>query len=382
MNICYIASVRIPNEKASGLAIMRQCEAFAKIGNDVVLLRPYRSNHITEDPFVFYGIEKIFAIQTMSSFDFHQSLDVLGFYIARLSQMVSSFFYILKNTKSIDIVYARDPWMLFLPTLLLRQKKIIWEAHQMQKGWVVRCVARRVQLLVCISKGLQNYYAEFRKDKRILVEPSGVNIEQFQNLPSVEDVRVRYGVPLDKKVIGYTGKYTTMGEGKGVDELIEAFALVSQKYQHLYLLIVGLEDTEMEVVKMVCQKNGIADDKYTLLPLIQKDFALYVHMADILVMNYPNTEHYRNYMSPTKLFAYMASKKLIIASDLPSVREIVDESMVIFEGSDSSYDLVKAIIFAVSINKHTFIQATFSKVKDFVWNVRAEKILKQINTSV
>ncbi len=375
MNICYIASVRIPNEKASGLAIMRQCEAFAKIGNDVVLLRPYRSNHITEDPFVFYGIEKIFAIQTMSSFDFHQSLDVLGFYIARLSQMVSSFFYILKNTKSIDIVYARDPWMLFLPTLLLRQKKIIWEAHQMQKGWVVRCVARRVQLLVCISKGLQNYYAEFRKDKRILVEPSGVNIEQFQNLPSVEDVRVRYGVPLDKKVIGYTGKYTTMGEGKGVDELIEAFALVSQKYQHLYLLIVGLEDTEMEVVKMVCQKNGIADDKYTLLPLIQKDFALYVHMADILVMNYPNTEHYRNYMSPTKLFAYMASKKKVVASDLLSIRYIANESMITLVKPDSVESLIKGITDTLIQNDSEKQEQALLRVREYAWKPRALRIL-------
>ena len=70
MNILYIASVRIPNEKTSGLPIMRQCEAFADLKHSVTLLRPYRRNHIVEEPFEFYGIEKNFNLVTMGSVDF------------------------------------------------------------------------------------------------------------------------------------------------------------------------------------------------------------------------------------------------------------------------------------------------------------------------
>ncbi len=107
MRILYIASVRIPNEKASGLAIMRQCEAFASLGHEVALVRPFRTNHLMDDPFSYYGIEKTFNVHTLPSIDFKQRLGVLGFYIARLSQMVTGLFYLIQNRKRVDVIYVR-----------------------------------------------------------------------------------------------------------------------------------------------------------------------------------------------------------------------------------------------------------------------------------
>lgn len=383
MHILYIASVRIPNEKASGLAVMRQCEAFADLGNVVTLLRPFRKNHIIEDPFEFYGIEKKLNLVTMKSVDFVDIFLNVGFYLTRLSQMIYSFIYILQHRKQIDIVYARDPWMLFLPTFLLNNIRIVWEAHQVQKSWFVHFVANRVYLLVCITHGLKEEYEKWR-EKKIIVEPSGVHIMQFENLPPIVEVRKQFNIPFDKKVIGYIGKYTTMGEEKGVDELIKAFASVYNDSVGIHLLIVGLEDSEMMLVEDICKTNGLPKGSYTLLSLIQKDFALYVHMADILVMNYPDTEHYRTYMSPTKLFAYMASNKIVIASDLPSVREIVDESMVMFVLPNTIAQLATAIQNAVNISPESMQlikSVAYKRVQSFSWKLRAIRILDIISST-
>lgn len=381
MHIFYIASVRIPNEKASGLAIMRQCEAFADSGNVVTLLRPFRKNHIIEDPFKFYGIKRKLNLVTMTSVDFVDMFWNFGFYLTRLSQMLYSFVYVLQHRKQIDVLYARDPWMLFLPTLFLKHTKIVWEAHQVQKGWFVHFVANRVHLLVCITNGLKEEYEKWR-EKKIIVEPSGVHIMQFENLPPVMEIRKQFNIPLDKKVIGYIGKYTTMGEEKGVDELIEAFAVVHAEYPNTHVLIAGLEETEITLVETMCRKSGLQKDSYTLLPLVQKDFALYVHMADILVMNYPDTEHYRRYMSPTKLFAYMASNKLIVTSDLPSIREIVDESMILFTKSDEQKSLEASLIFALKEERNIEVMKknAFDEVQKYSWLNRTVRITDNLRS--
>jgi glycosyltransferase involved in cell wall biosynthesis len=379
MNIVYIASVRVPNEKASGLAIMRQCEAFAALNENVTLLRPHRTNHISEAPFPYYGMKPSFEIKTMNSIDFIQSLGLFGFAIARLSQMIASFVYVIQNSKSIDVVYARDPWMLLLPVFFLK-KVCIWEAHQLQKNFCIEYVARKAHKIVCISKGLQEYYKTLAGRNDILVEPSGVDLEQFKTAPSQEVARTMFHVPLSKKVIGYMGKYLTMGEEKGVDELVHAFVRVHESNDDAHLLIVGLEPNEITLLTTKCIGLGLPSDTFTLLPLEQKNFASYVQMADILVMNYPDTEHYRNYMSPTKLFAYMAAGRVIVTTDLPSIREIVDDNSAIFVKPGDINALASGLMRAITGGQDLEEMITEAKIKveKFTWNNRASRLLISI----
>ncbi len=380
MNILYIASVRIPNEKASGLAIMRQCEAFAKMRNEVTLLRPFRKNHITEDAFDYYGVEKIFHVHTMHSIDFYACLGTFGFYLARLSQMVAVLHYVVSKRNTIDVIYTRDPWMVLLPLLLHSKKKIVCEAHKTYNNVFVHFVVQRAQLVVCITEGLKTHYRERTKREDIVVEPSGVHLEQFRNTNSIEGVREKFNLPQDKKIFGYIGKYKTMGEEKGVDDVIRAFAKLRESGHDAHLLIVGLEPSEVLLLESMCLNLNLTKDDCTFLPLLQKDFALYVQSVDFLVMNYPNTEHYRNFMSPTKLFAYIASGKLVITTDLPSVREIVDESMVLFVKPGDQESLQKAMMLACE-NENQFEQMkqrALVQVQRFSWNVRAKRILEKL----
>lgn len=387
MNILYLASIRIPNEKASGLAIMRQCEAFAKLSNQVNLLRPYRSNSIREEAFTYYGIKNNFEIVTMSSMDLHSSLGKLGFFLTRFSQMLFCLWYIFVHRKNIDIVYTRDPWMIVLPTLFGFKGKIILEVHKTYENVLsstfVNYAMRKATLVICITEGLKIHYVHATKRTDIRVEPSGVNIEQFKDVPPQEEIRKKFGISTDKKVVGYIGKYTTMGEEKGVDDLIKAFAEVHKSKSDAHLLIVGLEPEEIPVVRAMCMKMGLGDDVVTLSELVQKDFAEYVQLADILVMNYPDTEHYRNYMSPTKLFAYMASGKIIVASDLPSVREIVDEHTVLFIQPGDHASLTGALRNGLTEKAELSTQrgnVCIEHVSQFAWEERGKRILSLLNT--
>ncbi len=381
MNIIYLASVRIPNEKASGLAIMRQCEAFARNGHTVTLLRPHRINHITDEPFAYYGLPSTFKIITMKSITFMESLGMVGFFITRLSQMCASFIYIMLRRKHIQIVYARDPWLLVLPVLCFRHIPIVWEAHQMQMHPLVTYVARKATRVVCISRGLQTAYSELTNRNDILHEPSGVDTDQFNTVPSIEGVRRTFNIPERAQVIGYIGKYSTMGESKGVDELIEAFASIKVKFPTTHLLIVGLEAHERAMVKEFSMKWGLGSGDMTLLPLEQKHFAHYVQAADILVMNYPDVDHYRHYMSPTKLFAYLASGKLVVASDLPTVREIADQTILIYTLPSNLTALKSALSRALSVStleRDTFVVNAQNCIQSYTWQARGDRILASL----
>jgi glycosyltransferase involved in cell wall biosynthesis len=379
MNILYIASVRIPNEKASGLAIMRQCDAFSSQGHPVTLLRPNRRNHIKEEPFTFYGMEPHFEVRTMYSINFFEYLGRFGFYITRISQMFASMMYLLLCFDKYQIVYARDPWMLVLPSLLSKKKIFIWEAHQKQSHVLIRNMARRVNRIIVISNGLKDFYTTITNRLDINVEPSGVDLKQFENLPTVASLRNRFGIPKTANVIAYIGKYSTMGESKGVEELVSIFGSIKKLHPQAFLFIVGLEDTEIVGVRKLCVDSGISQSTFKLAPLIQKDFAHYVEASDILVMNYPDTEHYRNFMSPTKLFAYMAGRRLIVTSNLPTIRGIVDESMVFFCEPDSGESLLKSVSASLAsseITRKNMLDRARKKVETLTWEHRSERILK------
>jgi len=380
MNLTYIASVRVPSEKASGLAIMRQCQSFSGSGYDVVLLAPTFRDNITLNAFEYYGISPTFVIKKILSWDFFRSTKI-GFYLSRIFQMMTVFFYCVRHHKQIDVVYARDQWMLLAITLFLRKKVTVCEVHTKHRDYISRVVLRRVDKMIVISGGLLTYYTQFLSRTDILQEPSGVNVSQFQNVPKQESLRKSFNIDSEAVVVGYVGKYTTMGQEKGVKELVEAFALAYKFNSKLHLLVAGLEEVEIELVSDLCIKFGLPEGSFSLMELDQSEFASYLMVSDILIINYPDTEHYRYYMSPTKLFAYMASGKQIIASDLDSIREIVDESMVMFVTPDSVQDLSSKIITA---SNHPYSSVSMSteslkKVSQYSWENRTSRIINHIS---
>ena len=111
---------------------------------------------------------------------------------------------------------------------------------------------------------------------------------------------------------------------------------------------------------------------------------LYLKAADILVI--PTSKKYiigAKYTSPLKLFEYMASKRPIIASDLPSIRNIVSEKEMFFFKPDNANDLSKKIeiLLKDEAKQKNLTENAFKKVKKYTWKKRAEKIINLFNVS-
>ncbi len=108
--------------------------------------------------------------------------------------------------------------------------------------------------------------------------------------------------------------------------------------------------------------------------------AIYQKACDALLMPFPFTKHYAYYMSPLKMFEYMASKRPIIASDLPSIREILNKNNSILVQPDDFNDLsdgVDRIIINKELSRRLAEQA-FKDVQEYSWMKRVNRILNFI----
>lgn len=381
MHIHYISTVRIPTEKAAGLAIIRQCTAFAKIGHDVTLLIPNRPNVIKEDLFSYYGIEN--AINVRFYFDKDLIfLGYVGFGIMIVIQTLMTFLHVCRTHSAVDYYYTRDRWVALPLVFFGFSKKIIIEIHTKYDSKITNYILKRVRKVVVISNGLKVYYEKQTGRSDIQIEPSGVDLEQFEGVFSVEAIRTLLSIPHDKIVFAYIGKYQTMGEAKGVDEIVQAFAVVYAKQSNCHLLIAGLENEEFDAVKAVAQKAHLDNKGYTLSTLEQKRFAQYLVSSDILLMNYPNTEHYAHFMSPTKLFAYMAVGKPVVTSDLPTTREIKDVTGFRYVEQNGDVNSYAKAMEQVLLNLPSYNEEALKNkesVKRYSWVNRSRRVLENFN---
>ena len=79
-----------------------------------------------------------------------------------------------------------------------------------------------------------------------------------------------------------------------------------------------------------------------------------------------------------KLFEYLMSKRPIIASDLPSIREIAKEADIIYFEADNPKNLSEAIEKALARNLGIDYKKNEEIINVHSWSKRAERILKNI----
>ncbi len=377
MKILYVANIRLPTEKAHGIQIMKMCEAFVKAGVEIELVVPNRRTPITEDPFSYYGVERTFVITRLPTFD-TVSWGRAGFWLQTLSFIIHAAH--VARRSSAEVVYSRDPALFFFGRMPF-DKTLVWEIHTKPTPHVAEKIRKSRVRIVTISGGLR---AVLRKagipGERITVAHDAVDADLFAHVPDKQTVRRELSLPEDKKLVAYIGKYKTMGESKGVEEIISAVGAVHARHTDTELLLVGLNQDEFFEVEKLTKAVGLDGAAHLVGHVEHRHVARYMRAADVLVMNYPDTEHYARFMSPLKLFEYMASGTPIVTSDLPSIREVLDDTTAYFfkagDAADFRRVLERALADPAVASERA--RAALEKVKELTWQKRAETILKSL----
>ncbi|MFC1731692.1 glycosyltransferase family 4 protein, partial [candidate division KSB1 bacterium] len=209
---------------------------------------------------------------------------------------------------------------------------------------------------------LKDFYIEkgISKDK-IIVAHDAVDLRDFDITVDKNDVRQKLGIPLDKPVAMYLGR---LDPWKGVETLLETSLLLPE----VTVVIAGEGSQFKEFKKKYPNVIFLGNTPYRDLPRNQR-------AADVLVVpNSGKSDVSRLYTSPLKVFAHMASGVPIVASDLPSLREVLNEENSTLVESDNPKALANGVKMALKLNKNG--KNALRDVMLYTWTRRVKDVVR------
>jgi glycosyltransferase involved in cell wall biosynthesis len=384
VRILYLADIRFPLERANGIQTMETCHALAARGHRVSLAVRPDTHEPKRDPFEFYGLPRLETLNI-------ETVPVTGPPAARRTGYVTFGIGRAAGRVRQDIIFTRD---LGLAAILVRLPRlvrgpVVYEAHtiaadeaavrdQMLTGAAAASpsklrrlaardasVWRRADGYVTITGGLQaELERRFGPRTNVAVVPDGVR---------TADAAVR--LPTESAgafVIGYAGH---LYPWKGVDLLVEAVAALPSTRG----LIVGGHDREPDLAR-VKDLAGQLDctSRITFTGLLRPpQVSARLQEADALVLPNPSSAVSDAYTSPLKLFEYMASGRPIVASDLPSIREILTHernALLIAPGNPQALTAaIRRLIEDRALGERIARQA-LEDAREYTWDRRAARL--------
>jgi glycosyltransferase involved in cell wall biosynthesis len=168
-----------------------------------------------------------------------------------------------------------------------------------------------------------------------------------------------------------------MGEDKGISDILKAL----QKVPGVVFVAAGGSEKDIERYATQAKVLGVADRVILRGSTTQKELAVYQKAADVLLMPFPDTPHYRKHMSPVKMFEYMVAKRPIIASDLPTIREVLNEQNAFIVEPGNSDAITNSLQYMATEggSGEERAQKAYTDVQDFSWKARTEKVLAYIS---
>lgn len=378
MKLLYILNQRLPIEKAYGLQVAKMSEAFADCSLKVDLIAPTRRDPIRQDFFDFYSINRNFRFKRLFSPDFYFPGELDRVAVAVKSFISASVLTAYSIFRKADFIYSRDELPLYF--LSFFKKSLIFEAHRFSKKrtWFYNRFKKNNLRIITVSQNLKNEFIKFGfKPGNILVAHDGVDLKDFDIKITKEEARKKFNLPQNKILLGYVGQLRTMGMEKGIDLAFEALGLLPK---NIAFVLVGGDERDLKFYKDSSKSKNLNQTiffigrvKHNLIPAYLKSF-------DILLMPFPNIRHYAFYMSPLKLFEYMASKRPIVATDLPTIREVLNETNAVLVKADDIKSFAEGLKKLLE-DKNLAIKISeqaFDDVKNYTWQKRAERILEFI----
>lgn len=371
---------RFPSEKAASLFAAKNAEAFARQGLIVTVIVPLRKGVDPLKAYDFYGISRSFDIVTLPSQDFFGwpmpnnlafSLNFLAFSWACYGYLRKEAAKAMDNDPVAVVAYSNESLPLYAASRA--GFRTFYEMHDFPEskfGLFNLLVKRFTWILIHNRWKMEKFKKVFPATKaKIICEANAVDIQEFDIDISKEEARKRLGLSLDKKIAVYTGH---LFGWKGVAVLAAAADLSGDD---LLTVFVGGTDRDVEDFR----RKHAASGKIMIVGYKpHQDMPIWQKAADVLVL--PNTAKEAisaYYTSPMKLFEYMASKRPIVASDIPSIREIVDENCAILVKADDPVSLAEGIKKAVTDEALAgrLSAKAFERVSGQTWDKRAVRIM-------
>jgi glycosyltransferase involved in cell wall biosynthesis len=383
VRILYLADIRFPLERANGIQTMQTCHALAERRHVVHLIVRPDTRTPPCDPFAFYDlprddrlvIERVGAARSRTLRRVQYLARALG-RVARAAE---------------DVVLTRD---LGVASLILRlparlRPPVVYESHgyapvvgdampELVSGARratagkhrrlerrERNVWRAADGYVTITRSLADELKGLFGDRDFLeVIPDGVRLRPGRAFTPWR--------PDGPPVVAYAGH---LYPWKGVGVVLAALAALPG----VRGLIVGGHpgESDLESTKREAARLGIADRVRFTAAVRPADVAGLIAEADVLVLPNTSTHLSARYTSPLKLFEYLAAGKPVVASDLPSIREVLEDgrnAVLAPPGDPAGLAAAIARVLDDPPLAGRLARQAFDDAASYTWARRAERI--------
>jgi glycosyltransferase involved in cell wall biosynthesis len=399
MKIAIIAPTEIPARRANTIQVMKMAQALQGLGHTVRVavpsakLMPRRKNsndtrpHEVDWGFLkqHYGLSYPFPIDQLPAQPFFRRYDF------------SLFAVHWARGWNAELLYTRLPQAAALASNL--GIKTILESHDMPQGqlgpWLFRLflkgkgACRLVVITQALADDLARDFGAPISKPFTIIAPDGVDLERYADLPSPGQARSEIlqngvlqfcGLQPGRFTAGYTGN---LYPGRGASILLH----MARRLPEILFLIVGGEQRDIQKMR-----ERIAAEEITNIVLTgfvpNAELPRYQAACEVLLMPYQRVVSASSggdigrYLSPMKLFEYMACERAILSSDLPVLREILNPDNAILLPAHDPDAWVDALntLQADPDRMHQLAAQARRDVRQYTWDSRAKNILEELDS--
>lgn len=381
MKVAVVSGENIPSYYAHSFSVMKMAQGFQDSGCDVEVLTANSLKTIVRrrkmnDIYKHYGISGVRFKWIMPS--------LFGFVTGRTAhdKLFNTRVAEYAQATRIDLAYCRS----YLAPVFTVEKNIstIVETHNTNYDHPglkeIYKVSRSDAFkgLVTIHNEIKNQHATRGvPEEKILVLEDGVDLKSFEISNDRLVWRDELNLDREQKYAVYCGH---LYPEKGIETILRtAKRLESRKDIH-FLIVGGFEINRKNWLRY-CVENRISNVTFT--GFVNNDMVpKYLKCADCLLLPYdpdlPCTVMDINTTSPLKMFEYMAAKRPIVATDIPTVGKVLKDGrnsilvQVELGVEGFSLGILRALDDAQSIQ---LAQNAYEDVKCHTWRSRCDQIL-------
>lgn len=373
MKIVYVSKSVVPSRTANSIHVMNICSALAAMGHEVTILLPdAEEQRAGGDVFSFYGLERTFEVKKL----------YYPAYKGKTIYFSIAVYLELRRIKP-DLVIGRFLNGCFVATQLripvvFDTHGPIWEDSRISTYIFKKMLGQRSLKRITVNSNAlkkiyqaSGYFANTRyKAEDIVVAHNGANDY---------DLSVKAALPgrASSLKVGYFGH---LYAGRGVEMIIALAAGMP----HVDFYIAGGEETDIEFWKLKSSLKNL----YFLGFITFGEVYKYRNACDILLAPYqkvvsPGGEaaDQAPYMNPIKILEYMSSRKAIVCSDLPTTREVLNETNAVLVEYDNAAQWENALAELERNEelRHRLAQNAYERfLTTYTWKKRAETLIEGI----
>ena len=364
--LSYIAEINLCSKSAYKHQVLKMCDAFSETGFNVTLYI------ISKSDIKFNEIKKKHLLKNnFKIVSLFKKKKELNFF----NRVIFFIKLLIKNKEKNAIIYSRSVLSSLLYSVIC--KKNYLEIHQANSGltaFLFKILKKKILRyinFILISKNLNNIL--LLPNNKFLVAEDGVDVRDF----NLTNKHKRSEI---KNSCVYTG---SLHKGKGFEFIIR----LAKKNKKISFFVSGdintAEKKLFKNIKRIKNLKIMGHVNYCKIPNILDKHPIILMPYEKKVFGNHNTANLADFMSPLKMFDYLASKKIIISSKNQNIEKILKNNyngiicskLSLDEWSKKIIYLMNNMNLKKNLGKNALVTA-----KKFTWKARVNKISKFINT--